>query len=123
MRIVVIIILSLMIGYILRPVYPYLDYVINKEYIAKILCINKDKPELKCNGKCHLINEIKKQATEENKPLFPFGNQIQENILLWFHPFFDNYLTDLLNSSYNRYSNYIKIYNYLSFYYFFHPPD
>lgn len=112
-----------MIGYILRPIYPYLEFVINKDYIAKILCINKDKPEFKCNGKCHLRNEIKKQTNEDNEPLLPFRNQIQENILLWFHPFFDDYITELLNSSSNRYSNYIKIYYYQSFYYFFHPPE
>ena len=43
-----------------RPYFPYLDYAINKEYIAKVLCENIEKPKLKCNGKCHLKKELKK---------------------------------------------------------------
>ena len=51
-----------------KPVSPYLEYAINKDFIATVLCINKDKPELKCNGKCHLTKQLKKAAdTNENK--------------------------------------------------------
>ena len=45
----------------LRPIQPYVEYVLNQDYIAEFLCINKDKPELQCNGKCHLVKEIEKQ--------------------------------------------------------------
>jgi hypothetical protein len=31
---------------------------LNKEYIAKVLCINRDKPELACEGKCHLRQQL-----------------------------------------------------------------
>lgn len=44
----------------------YTDYLINKDYIAKNLCINKVKPKLKCNGKCHLAKQLKKQDEKEN---------------------------------------------------------
>ncbi|WP_276133862.1 hypothetical protein [Polluticoccus soli] len=37
------------------------DYVLNKEYIAKNICENRNKPKLHCNGKCHL----KKQLAED----------------------------------------------------------
>lgn len=37
-----------------------LNYAINIDYIAEVLCINKDKPELSCHGKCHLAKELKK---------------------------------------------------------------
>lgn len=49
----------------LRPVQPYVEYIINQDYIAKFLCINKDKPELQCNGKCHLVKQIEKQQQQE----------------------------------------------------------
>lgn len=39
----------------------------NYDYISKELCKNKAKPELKCNGKCHLKAELAK-ASEENTP-------------------------------------------------------
>jgi hypothetical protein len=35
----------------------------NRNYIAQNLCVNKDKPKLGCNGKCHL----KKQLSNEEK--------------------------------------------------------
>ncbi len=42
------------------------DYEINKEYISKNLCENKEKPKSTCNGKCHLAKELKKQDKKEN---------------------------------------------------------
>ncbi|HUQ97312.1 MAG TPA: hypothetical protein VM010_06580 [Chitinophagaceae bacterium] len=35
-----------------------IDYQLNKNYIAKNLCINKAKPKLHCNGKCQLSKKI-----------------------------------------------------------------
>lgn len=43
-----------------KPVLPLVDYVVNYDYISEVLCINKDKPELQCNGKCHLNAELAK---------------------------------------------------------------
>lgn len=63
-RIVVILIVVMF----LKPIFPVLDYVLNYDYIAKELCENKTKPELKCNGKCHLVNELAK-AAEDEKPI------------------------------------------------------
>jgi len=41
------------------------------------LCINKEKPELKCNGKCYLNSELKKQ--QEKKQDFPLSvNEIKD---------------------------------------------
>ena len=42
----------------LRPVVPFIEYGIKYDYISKVLCINKDKPELKCNGKCQLSKKL-----------------------------------------------------------------
>ncbi len=40
-------------------------YEINKDYIAKNLCENRDKPQLKCCGKCVLKRQLQK-ADENN---------------------------------------------------------
>ncbi len=53
---------------LLKPVFPVVEYVINYDYVSKVLCENKDKPQLKCNGKCHLMKELAKQA-ESEKPI------------------------------------------------------
>ena len=48
----------------LKPYLPYIDYAFNKDYIAENLCENKEKPKLKCEGKCHLKKEVEKIANE-----------------------------------------------------------
>lgn len=35
-------------------------YQLNKEYVANNLCENRNKPQLKCNGKCYLKKQLKK---------------------------------------------------------------
>lgn len=39
------------------------EFYLNQDFIAKNLCINRDKPQMQCNGKCHL----KKQLTAEER--------------------------------------------------------
>ena len=41
------------------------DFVINQDFIAKTLCIQKDN-QLGCNGKCQLMKELKENAPESN---------------------------------------------------------
>lgn len=53
----------------LRPIAPFVEYAVNYDYISKVLCINKDKPELKCNGKCQLMKELDKQQDDDFKSL------------------------------------------------------
>ena len=52
-----------------KPVLPVLEYVINQDYIAEVLCINKDKPMLNCNGKCYLSQLIKKQQQDDHQDI------------------------------------------------------
>lgn len=58
--------LLILIGYILRPVMPIIEYALNKEYIAKNLCVNRDKPKSCCEGKCHLKKELAKSDTSND---------------------------------------------------------
>lgn len=41
-------------------------YELNKDYIAKNLCENRNKPEMKCCGKCYLRKQLKKVAQNDN---------------------------------------------------------
>lgn len=43
-----------------RPIVPIIEYYANYDYIATVLCENRDKPYLECNGKCYLESQIKK---------------------------------------------------------------
>jgi len=42
------------------------QYDLNKNYISKVLCENRDKPKMHCNGKCILMKRM--AAAEENQP-------------------------------------------------------
>lgn len=44
------------------------DYFLRYDYYSSVLCVNKAKPELKCNGKCHLALQ-KQEDNEQNTPL------------------------------------------------------
>lgn len=52
--------LLVMAAYLIIPVIPVIDYLVNKDYIAKNLCINKDKPKSCCKGKCHMVKQLLK---------------------------------------------------------------
>ena len=52
---------------IFKPALPVLNYMLNREAIVKEYCQNIQKPELNCNGKCHLKAELAK-ASADNTP-------------------------------------------------------
>lgn len=70
---IVIVITSLFM--LIKPIIPVLDYVVNYDYIKNELCVNKEKPQLHCNGKCHLAKELAKAAEQEK----PQSNDKKEN--------------------------------------------
>ncbi len=103
----------LYIAAMLRPVMPLANYLINQDYIAEFLCINKDKPELECNGKCYLAKQLKEVSEEKEKNLpsiqmeeYPIGI-IDFTVFLSEKPFieflkcnshyFNNYKSSYLN--------------------------
>lgn len=60
--------------------FAFIDYEMNYEFISQVLCVNKDKPELQCNGKCHLVKEMAKTEKPENR-----GDRNNEVLRLSFH--------------------------------------
>jgi hypothetical protein len=42
-----------------------LGFYMNQEYIAKNLCVNRDKPAMHCNGKCHLSKKLKEEEKKD----------------------------------------------------------
>ncbi len=55
----------------LRVYTPYADYFFNQEYIAAVLCEEKDDPISICAGSCYLVKELKdkqEQSQEEQLP-------------------------------------------------------
>ena len=60
-----------------KPLFPVVEYAFDYDYISKVLCINKEKPQMKCNGKCHLMKELAKNA-ETEKPASEKKNNFKD---------------------------------------------
>jgi hypothetical protein len=45
----------------------YMGFEANKQFIASELCVNKDKPEMHCKGKCYLQKKLKQAQDKEQK--------------------------------------------------------
>lgn len=74
---------------LLKPVLPVIEYAIDYDYIATVLCINKDKPELKCNGKCHLMKELAKSSQEDGEQSHEKRAAASESHILFFEEILD----------------------------------
>src|SRR4051812_14025712 len=50
----------------LNRVFIVVGYELNKDYITKVFCINREQPRLHCNGQCHLKKQLMKAEEKEN---------------------------------------------------------
>ncbi len=46
-----------------------IQFYINQEQIAQIMCVNRNKPEVLCNGKCVLTSLLKKSDQSEKQQI------------------------------------------------------
>lgn len=110
--------------FLARPVHPVVEYIVNYDYIVKELCENKAKPELQCNGKCHLMKDLAKASENENndsKDKKSSSTSVYE--VLFFENAFDLKITKPIffsNKMVN--SDYSDLYVYQNVSSFFHPP-
>ncbi len=49
----------------MKPIFPVFQYILQYDYITKVLCENKDIPIMGCNGKCYLMKELAKSSADE----------------------------------------------------------
>jgi len=83
----------------------YAYYAIHKDYISQELCENKDQPELKCNGKCHLTKVLKitKKHSPKSKP-FQFLLEEIKAPTLFFQEITESILAIIFTQKDNLYS-------------------
>lgn len=105
-----------------RPLFPVAEYLINYDYISKVLCVNKEKPQLRCNGKCHLMKELAK-AAEDEKPLSDKKTTAKETEVLFYQEI-NNITFVKTTPSFKKVANtsYSNLYTYLGSDTAFHPP-
>jgi hypothetical protein len=76
-----------LIGLVMKPMGPYLEYALNQEFIANNYCVNEDKPELKCNGSCYLMQRLKEQA-ESRQDTNVTIEEVNQNLVVTIPPAF-----------------------------------
>ena len=56
-----------------------INYLVNVSEITELFCVNKEKPQLQCNGKCHLATQLVETEKDENESPFT-SNQLAYNL-------------------------------------------
>lgn len=72
------ILIALMLTQVLGKWLVVMEYNLNKDFIAKNLCINKARPKMHCNGKCQMMKRLaeeEKQNPGENNTSSKIKNQ------------------------------------------------
>ena len=89
-------------------------FKLNQEFIADKYCVNKEKKEMSCKGKCHYSKQVKKAQQEQEKP-FNVKERLEVNLIFsefhfelkkevfhlvhqtqYFKKYFDSYQNNLL---------------------------
>ena len=94
----------------LRPIQPYVEYVLNQDYIAEFLCINKEKPELQCNGKCHLVKQLEEQ--QKSNPMTPLRVSLENYPIGFVNIFKLSSFQSFINSTKDKSFFYQKLYHF-----------
>jgi len=74
----IILFISFMIGAI-QPIIPVIEYHLYKESIIELFCVNRDQPEIQCDGVCYLSSQIEKNEEDHtglksfNVDYYPVG--------------------------------------------------
>jgi hypothetical protein len=97
----------------------YIYYNIDTVGFIETFCENKDKPELQCNGKCHLKKITKTNNQEQNQPieLIDF-----KDILLYNQKNYSHYLSESTLQKKTTFY-YLNLYSFKLLGSHFHPPN
>ena len=108
---------------LIKPIFPVVEYVVNYEYISKVLCENKAKPKMKCNGKCHLMKELAKASDAENPKSSDKKGTVQLTEVLFFEEIKSFKINTIYSSNIKKANtNYSDLYFYLNSDAAFRPP-
>ena len=60
-------------------------FQMNRQYIAEMLCVNKNRPEMNCNGKCVLMQRVQSEVDKaQAKGQQMLQNLIEHEVVLFF---------------------------------------
>lgn len=92
-------------------------YQINKSYIMDVLCVNKSKPELKCEGNCFLKEKL--AEAEQSQKLPDTFKQLEIPVFLVIYSDISFFNPEKIIE---KYTQFITHYNSQNINKVFHPP-
>jgi hypothetical protein len=115
---------SLAFKMLMAPIF-FVNYELRKDYIIKNYCVNKNRPEMHCDGKCYLAKQIQKAEQEDEKQATNnFISKLLSLEVVQKNPLFSNYFPaksfrekSIQNFQYKNRISYLHAFS------FFHPPQ
>lgn len=80
------------------------NYWMQQDYYATVLCIQRDKPESTCNGKCVLSDALKQIDNTNKEDSFPYNRLLQVDL-----PFFLDFVISSINSGSTKFCSNLLI--------------
>ena len=68
-QLTVILLIPLVLSPVLSRTWTLVSFKIQQDFIARVLCINKDIPQVMCNGTCYLNQLLAEDEQNEESPL------------------------------------------------------
>lgn len=107
------VILSVALMMLFKPFWPIAEYIANYDYIVNVLCENKDRPQLHCDGKCYLAKQLAKASEQaDNNPFGENKSQTKTEIIMLFLPLpqmdFALNFREVLQNNFNTPINFIS---------------
>lgn len=79
------VILLVALTMLVKPLWPIAEYIMNYDYIVNVLCENKDRPELQCDGKCYLAQMLAEESEQnQNDPFNEERSKVEIQHLTFF---------------------------------------
>lgn len=109
---------------LMAPIF-FVNYELRKDYIIKNYCVNKNRPEMHCDGKCYLAKQIQKAEQEDEKQATnSFISKLLSLEVVQKNPLFSNYFPaksfrekSIQNFHYKNSISHLHAFSY------FHPPQ
>lgn len=104
---------------IFQVAFTYGYYYLDESGFIEQFCVNIEKPELQCNGKCHLKEVAEKDSTNDQAPLKII---VSKDITLFIKD--KEKINFGLSTNYKKQQfRYTNLYDYLSASSIYHPPQ
>ncbi|MFK7807974.1 MAG: hypothetical protein AB8F74_09270 [Saprospiraceae bacterium] len=111
----------LMLTLAVRDLITYVQFQINRDFIAKNFCINRDVKEINCHGTCFLNKTIKENKEKESKMPAPDNKEKTTTVYILSETPSSNLTTSLIAKS--QFPSFVNGYQFLYHFDIFHPPQ